>query len=299
MAGSLGLHSLWGAESTEAVRPGIIDTHTHFYDPTRPEGVPWPPQGEKTLYRRVMPEEFEARTQPFGVTGTVVVEASPWLEDNQWLLDLADRSPVILGIVGNLKIAQPEFQSQLARFAQHPLFKGLRIQTPFKAFSDQKQFDADIKAFLERGLTLDVNGGPEGFADILALKKRYRDLKVVVEHLPKSPSADPLLPNEQADAEAELASLPNVYAKVSYVLKMGTPVDKMSLDLYRDQLNRIWKQYGPDRVLYGSNWPVSDRVAPYSQIIGLMTQAMEERSSEESDKFFRRNALTAYQLKAR
>ena len=73
----------------------IIDTHTHFYDPTRPQGVPWPPPAERTLYRRVLPPEFVAVSQPHGVTATVVVEASPWLEDNQWVLDLATDNPVI------------------------------------------------------------------------------------------------------------------------------------------------------------------------------------------------------------
>ena len=67
----------------------IIDTHTHFYDPTRPQGVPWPPKENQLLYRTVLPADAQALAAPVGVTGTVVVEASAWLEDNQWILDLA------------------------------------------------------------------------------------------------------------------------------------------------------------------------------------------------------------------
>jgi len=62
---------LSAAEGTGA---GIIDTHTHFYDPTRPQGVPWPPKEDAFLHRRVMPSEFEQLARPLGVTGTVVVE---------------------------------------------------------------------------------------------------------------------------------------------------------------------------------------------------------------------------------
>src|SRR4051812_48064042 len=80
----------------------VIDTHTHFYDPTRPQGVPWPPKTDAALYRPVYPDEFKAIAKPLGVTGTVVVEASPWLEDNQWLLDLAARDTFLLGIIGNV-----------------------------------------------------------------------------------------------------------------------------------------------------------------------------------------------------
>src|SRR3954454_16774698 len=79
-----------------------IDTHTHFYDPTRKEGVPWPGKGDKVLYRPVLPKEFKKLAAPFGVTGTVVVEASPRVEDNQWLLDLARDEPFLVGVVGRL-----------------------------------------------------------------------------------------------------------------------------------------------------------------------------------------------------
>src|SRR3989449_918099 len=65
----------------------LIDTHTHFYAPTRPQGVPWPPREDKLLYRPVFPKDYRALPVPRPVTGTVVVEASHWLEDNQWLLD--------------------------------------------------------------------------------------------------------------------------------------------------------------------------------------------------------------------
>src|SRR5262245_18853787 len=79
----------------------LIDTHTHFYDPGRPQGVPWPSKDDKLLYRPVFPKDYLALPVPRPVTGTVVVEASPWLEDNQWVLDLAVREPFIVGFVGN------------------------------------------------------------------------------------------------------------------------------------------------------------------------------------------------------
>src|SRR5438552_2260068 len=79
-----------------------IDAHTHFYDPHRPQGVPWPGKGDKLLYRTVLPPEFKQLTKKHHVQGTIVVEASPWLEDNQWLLDLAAKEPFIVGVVGRL-----------------------------------------------------------------------------------------------------------------------------------------------------------------------------------------------------
>lgn len=82
----------------------IIDAHLHFYDPTRPDGVPWPPRSDQLLYRRVMPGDYRGLAAATSVVGAVVMEASPWLEDNQWVLDLAQTERFILGFVGNLPI---------------------------------------------------------------------------------------------------------------------------------------------------------------------------------------------------
>lgn len=81
----------------------VVDAHTHFYDPTREGGVPWPGKGT-SLYRPVYPKDWLAVAAPLGANETVVVEASAWLEDNQWILDLAAKNPSIVGFVGNLSL---------------------------------------------------------------------------------------------------------------------------------------------------------------------------------------------------
>ena len=95
------------------------DTHTHFYNPHRPEGCPWPSPEEELLYRTVLPEHFREVASPHGVTGTVVVEAACWVEDNQWILDMADDDPTIVGLIGRCEVGTPEFKRQIERFAKH------------------------------------------------------------------------------------------------------------------------------------------------------------------------------------
>src|SRR3954466_9628238 len=77
------------APGAEGKALAIVDTHTHFYDPRRPGGVPWPPESDKLLYRPVLPADYLALARPLGIVGTVVVEASPRVADNDWLLELA------------------------------------------------------------------------------------------------------------------------------------------------------------------------------------------------------------------
>ena len=104
----------------------IIDTHVHFYDPQRPQGIPWPPPDNALLYRTVLPEHCMALAVPEGVTGAIVVEASPWVEDNQWILDIAQGEPFIVGFVGNLHPASDDFGANLDRLSENPLFSGIR-----------------------------------------------------------------------------------------------------------------------------------------------------------------------------
>ena len=119
---ALGLPSLSG-QSQNAER--VVDAHTHFYDPTRPEGVPWPNK-DTPLYRKVMPADWQKLANPLGIKETIVVEASPWVEDNQWILDLAKKETCIIGFVGYLNPLDPQFSDHLKRFAAYPIFRGIR-----------------------------------------------------------------------------------------------------------------------------------------------------------------------------
>lgn len=103
----------------------VIDTHTHFYDPSRPAGVSWPPRDDRLLHRTVLPRNYLALSVPRPVTGTVVVEASPWVEDNQWVLDLAARESWIVGVVGNLPVGTKAFAGHLKRFAPLAVVQGI------------------------------------------------------------------------------------------------------------------------------------------------------------------------------
>jgi hypothetical protein len=134
-------------------RPALVDCHTHFYDPARPEGVPWPGKDDEVLYRTVLPKHFLELSATLGVTKTVVVEASPWLEDNAWLLTLAETNPSIVGIVGNLAPGQPQFADHLRRFAANKLFRGIRIghDTLRKGLA-LPAFLADVRRLAERGV---------------------------------------------------------------------------------------------------------------------------------------------------
>ena len=144
----------------------IIDTHIHLFDPARPQGVPWPEKTNQVLYKPAMPDRYRSIAAPLGITGAIVVEASPWLEDNQWVLDVAAKNPIVVGVVGNLEPGKPEFGKQLERFHRNSLFRGIRYgnlwDRNLAAEIAKPQFIADLKLLSKAGLSLDTaNPNPE------------------------------------------------------------------------------------------------------------------------------------------
>src|ERR1035438_8798662 len=137
----------------------IIDTHIHLFDPARPQGIPWPGKEDRVLYQAALPARYRKLAAPLGIRGAIEVEASPWVEDNQWVLDVAEKDTILVGTVGNLEPGKPEFAQQLQRFARNKLFRGIRYGNlwgrNFAAESARPEFVADLKLLASAGLVLD------------------------------------------------------------------------------------------------------------------------------------------------
>lgn len=277
---------------------GVIDAHTHFYDPSRPQGVPWPDKNDSVLYRRVLPADYRTLSDPLGVTGTVVVEASAWVEDNQWILDLAANDPFIIGFVGNLKPGLPEFRTNLARFSKNRLYRGIRIGGgDVKAALERGEVLDDLKRLSDRDLSLDVLIGPSGVADVVTLAGKVPDLRIVIDHCANVPIREGQPPADWLDGIVACHYKPNTYMKVSGLVE-GTGKTHgdapKEVEPYRRVLDTIWGAFGEDRVIYGSNWPVSERFAPLATVQHVVQEYFAAKGEAVSDKYFRKNATRVY-----
>ena len=278
----------------------IVDCHTHFYDPTRPEGVPWPGKDDAVLYRTILPKQFLEQAAPVGVTKTIVVEASPRVEDNAWLLDLAAKNPSIIGVVGNLTPGKAEFAGHLKRFAANKLYRGIRINHgALKTGLDQAEFLADIRRMAELGLELDVNGGPDMPADVARLAEKLPTLRIVINHLGNVDVDGAEPPQLWRDGMKAAAKHPRVFCKVSALVEHAKPKSgekkvPEEVDFYRPVLDAIWATFGDDRLIYGSNWPVSDHYASYKTLFSIVNQYVTARGRATAEKFFWKNANAAY-----
>ena len=219
----------------------IIDTHIHLYDPMRPQGVPWPDPENKLLYRTTLPVHAKAQSVGEGVSGTVIVEATDWMEDNQWILDLAAEEPFIVGLVGRMDPCRVDFSENLQRFAPHPLFQGIRWRDrPHYDRIDEGSFMKDMETLAAHDLVLDTGipaAHEEGFFTLL---DRLPQLRVMVEHIAGG-TVDGKAPDSAWSERMQRAgAYPNVWMKVSALMENSTvqpaPAD---VDFYRPLLDTL------------------------------------------------------------
>lgn len=272
----------------------IIDTHTHFYDPYRPEGVPWPPRDDALLYRLVLPEDYRAVAVPEGVTGTVVVEASEWFEDNGWILDLAATEPFIVGFVGNLDPESDQFESRLASLSGNPLFRGIRLhRNEVQTVSDSlfSRLELLARADLSLDLLIDV----EQLHSAVRIADGLPDLRIVLNHVIHVPIDGKTPDPDWIDGLHNVSQYPNVYCKVSGLVETARerPAPP-ELIYYAPTLDHLWEILGVDRLIYASNWPVCEHGADYATVQRIPMEYFKAIGDEATEKVFWRNAKAAY-----
>lgn len=277
----------------------VIDTHIHLYDTNRSEGVPWPPTSDKVLYRPVLSQHFDAISEANDVTATVIVEASDRVEDNQWALDLVQHNPKrYLGLVGNLPIGTDEFAGLLDRFAKDKRFVGLRMRQ--RPGGDDFFTDAvwrDLQLLAEKGLTLDVLMSDFDLADVSMIANRAPTLKILINHLTGlTITGDPADANWSA-AVKKAAAHPNVYCKVSGIFQRSgqSPAPK-ELSYYAPIFKVVYDAFGEDRIIYGSNWPVTDRGGKYEEQLSIINEFFKPMGRTTLEKLYWKNASKFYDV---
>lgn len=277
----------------------IIDTHIHLFDINRPQGVPWPPK-DSTIYKSALPARYRKLAMPHGVVGAIEIECTSWLEDNQWVLDVAAKDPIIVGTVGDLEPGQPEFARQLDRFHRNPLFRGIRYGNLWGHDLSKQvmraEFIRDLKLLASKGLVLDTaNPDPALMHAAVQVSDRVPDLKIILDHLPElAVPADPAGRKACLSDLQRLGERPQVFAKVSGVVRKVNGRVPADIAFYRDRLDRIWELFGADRLLYGSDWPNSDQWASYAEVFRLAQAFIATRSQADREKFFWKNSVRAY-----
>jgi L-fuconolactonase len=284
----------------------IIDTHIHFYQPSRPGGVPWPPPppaSDPLLYRDVLPPEYKALAAANGILASGVIEASPLVEDNQWILNLLGHDSFFPFFAGQLEIGSPDFKSNLERLSHDHRFVGIRgfLWSPPAITLDAAQL-RDLRDLASRGMTLDIvsRGTTNPKPRVEALCTTVPNLRIIIDHLAGASGAVPTA--EWELAMRRLADLcPNLYIKFSsfydmYVVGDGNHVWSAPTDLaaYKEHFDVLMSAFGADRLIWGSNWPVSALGGSFAGQIALAEEYLAPFGRVVRDKVMFKNALLFY-----
>ena len=278
----------------------IIDSHIHLFDPDRPQGAPYtgprPAPGQKPM--AAYPDRYRRLAAPLGVVGAIKVEASPWIEDNLWVLEVAERDPIIVGVVGNLEPDKPEFAEYLDRYHKNKLFRGIRYgniwgrdiakQATNPAFID------GLKRLADADLVLDTTNPRVSLLEAaLRISDAVPSLRIVLDHLP---SLDPDAA-EQARYDAalrEFRSRRQIVVKLSEIIHRVNDRVSTALGAYRERLDLLMDVFGEHRILFGSDWPNSDGVAPIDQVFAVAKEYFAARPRAVAEKYFWRNSVAVY-----
>lgn len=302
----------YGASAAEKLT--IIDTHTHFYDPSRPipagrdRSVPWPSPKDKALYKTILPADWEALATPLGMRGTVVVEGGTnWLEDNDWILNLAEKHRSIVGFIGNLSgtgiekgTAVPvwddinRFGREVNRLERNRFFRGIRVggRSISGDLRDGRYPHFEILA--NAGLVIDVLNVPA--EDVVSLAKALPALTIVVDHMfnfkAKSCSSEKWRGDVSAMSEAG-----NVVMKVSGFVEgcdsLQTDPDTALIQC-SGALDHVYRTFGPERLVFGTNWPVSQPKGEMSVVKGIVYNYFSPKGKDVLANVFAVNAKRVY-----
>jgi len=276
-----------------------IDAHQHFWRLSERRGA-WPPPSLAAIHRDFGPADLAPLLAAAQVDGTVLVQSLPSLEDTRWLLEVAQATPFVKGVVGWVDFKAATAAETITELARHPLLKGLR---PMLQDLPEDDWIADpstapaARAMANHGLVFDALVTPRHLPHLLAFATRHPELAIVIDH-----GAKPFIARQELDPWrgdiARLAALPNVHCKISgLVTEAGGHASQAGLQPY---VQVLWEAFGPRRLIWGSDWPVLRLAGDYAGWLALakgLVDELEPRATPaDREALFGGNAATLYRL---
>jgi L-fuconolactonase len=242
----------------------MIDSHQHFWKVARGD-YHWMSPDLTALYRDYGPDDLAPFLERHGIARTILVQAAQTMAETEFMLDIAARTPFVAGVVGWAEFADPEAPDTIARLARDPLLVGLRPMVQ-DIVDDDWLVRADLasafRALQEHGLVFDALVFPRHLSRLLVVLDRYPDLPVVVDHGAKPAIRDGRLDPWRADMAA-VAARPNTFCKLSGLVTEAAPDWRLG-DL-RPYVDHLLAVFGPERLLWGSDWPVVNLAGGYDR----------------------------------
>ncbi|MFK7770106.1 MAG: amidohydrolase [Mariniblastus sp.] len=278
----------------------VVDSHHHFWDRTMDKfDHSWQEnEGLENICKSFLPSDLHPLIEHAGVDKTVFVQTQHNLEENRWVLGLAEKNDWIAGVVGWVDLASDDCEAQVEEFKDHPKFVGVR-----HVVQDEKNDDFIVQDDVMRGLgILEKHSVPydllfyvKHLKHAATVAKKFPNLKLVIDHLAK-----PVIKESKTEGWkehlAEAAKFENVYCKLS---GMVTEADweNWKADDLKPYVETALENFGASRCMFGSDWPVCELAATYQQVFDALHSCIGGVSESEREKILGLNAIEFYSLK--
>jgi L-fuconolactonase len=274
----------------------VVDAHLHIWDLERSDYA-WLTPELGALYATFTAEQAGAELEAAGIASAVLVQAEDSERDTDLMLEAARRHPWIAGVVGWVQLDDPAVaERQLDRRLQDPWFRGVRHLVHDDARDDFLRLPSvrrSLRTLAERGISFDVpDAWPRHLAATADLAGALEDLRVVVDHLGKPPFGGSDWDGWRTTL-AEVAAHPNTTAKVSGLQVPGRPFTVAEV---RPAWEVALELFGPGRLMWGSDWPLTVLVGGYGYASDVMSSLIAELSPDEQLQVTRSTAAAVYKL---
>jgi L-fuconolactonase len=278
-----------------------IDAHHHLWRYSAAE-YGWIDEERSALRRDFLPSDLKVVMASAGIDGTIAVQARQTLDETRWLLDLADTTDAIRGVVGWAPIAGEEFPGVMEEFDGRAKLKGLRhvIQDERDPhYILREDFNSGIRTLVDSSLVYEILIFERHLEDAIYFVDEHPQQPFVLDHIAK-----PLIAAGQLEPWAarmrELARRENVWCKLSGMVTEADwhayPVRASSLATLKPYLDVAVEAFGPSRLMAGSDWPVCLLATEYAQWFDLLRSYFASFSESERDAVFGGTAIEVYQL---
>jgi L-fuconolactonase len=296
------------AAAEEPATP-VVDTHQHLWDLKRFR-LPWLDGAGELLNRDYLMADYRKAAEGLNVVRAVYMEVAVTPDQRaaeaDYVVELCRRggTPTVAAVIGGSPAAD-DFPAYINRFKASPYVKGVRESLRPGSAADKK-FLSGLRRLGELGMGFDLLHGPDLLAEAALVAKACPDTRFILDHCG---NADPrhFRPALSADAEARrkrrawedgiaaLAEQRNAVCKISGVMEAAAP-DKVTADDVAPVVNHCLDRFGPDRVIFASNWPVCNGNGSFSSWLSLLRSITRTRTAESRRKLFHDNAMRIYSL---
>jgi len=272
-----------------------IDAHQHFWE-FDPKKDHWITDQMSILRQDFMPKDLEPHLIGNQMDGCVAIQASQSATETNFLLGLAEENDLIKGVVGWIDLKSESLIDQLDKFSSNRKLKGFRhiLQDEPEGFMLKKNFVGGVRILSKYDFSYDILTTEYQLDQVIEFISKLPNNRLVIDHISK-----PKIREGSFDTWAikmkEISAFDNVYVKLSGLITEANR-QTWTKDDIAPYIDFCMAQFGPERLMFGSDWPVCLLAGAYHEVLGLMQQCIQALSPSEQAQIMGSTATEFYQL---